>query len=151
MSKTLISRSVFEMLIKHLVDVEDEKDRIIIEFYPNFTKERDSFQKLIGDYISGIESRIYNIETKETEDTPEKELPFVIIGSRVEVENLTYNEAEVFQIISPFTNESGINWDCASYLSPLGKEMLLKSIGDEVKIDTPAGKVIYTIKNIKLT
>jgi transcription elongation factor GreA len=147
----VISRSVFEMLIKHLVDVEDEKDRIIIEFYPSFTKERDSFQKLIGDYISGIESRIYNIETKETEETAETGLPFVIIGSKVEVENLTYNEAEAFQIISPFTNESSINWDCASYLSPLGKEMLLKSIGDEVKIDTPAGKVIYKIKNIKLT
>lgn len=151
MSKMMISRSVFEMLIKHLVDVEDEKDRIIIEFYPNFTKERDSFQKLIGDYISGIESRIYNIETKETEEAMETGLPFVIIGSKVEVENLTYNEAEAFQIISPFTNESSINWDCASYLSPLGKEMLLKSIGDEVKIDTPAGKVIYKIKNIKLT
>jgi transcription elongation factor GreA len=151
MSKVVISRSVFEMLVKHLVDVEDEKDRIIIEFYPNFTKERDSFQKLISDYISGIESRIYNIETNEGGDAVESGLPFVIIGSRVEVENLTYNEAEAFQIISPFTNESSINWDCASYLSPLGKEMLLKSIGDEVKIDTPAGKVIYKIKNIKLT
>lgn len=151
MSKMVISRSVFEMLVKHLVDVEDEKDRIIAEFYPNFTKERDSFQKLIGDYISGIESRIYNIEAKETEETAEIGIPFIIIGSMVEVENLTYNEAEAFQIISPFTNESNINWDCASYLSPLGKEMLLKNVGDEVKIDTPAGKVIYKIISIKLT
>lgn len=147
MSKMVLTRSTFETLVKHLVDIEEDKNRIIEDYYPNLTKERESFYQLISNYISGIEDYINNVEIQEGEDL---NCPFVIIGSTVEVEDLTYNEVEKFQIISPFIDKSNINSDCASYLSPFGSALLLKGVGEKVEIDAPAGKNVYMIKGIEL-
>lgn len=146
MSRIVLSRAVFETIVKHLVDIEEERVRIIEEYYPSLNKERDNFQKLINDYICKLEDYIPNIEIKEAD----KGIPFVIIGSVVELEDLRCNEIERLQIISPFTNKANTNLDCASYLSPLGKEVLLKNIGDKLEIETPSGCIEYQIKGIEL-
>lgn len=147
MSKIVLSRPIFEMLVKHMVDIEDEKDRIMDEYYPNVTEERDNFQQLMGSYIREIESYITNAKVEETIST---DCPFVTIGSIVEVEDLTYNETEKFQIVSPFISKVSVKWDCASYLSPMGKALLLKKVKDRVDIETPAGRSAYRIKSIVL-
>jgi len=147
MLKIALSRSTFELLVKHLREIEEEKDRIIEEYYPNITEDRDEFNHLISTYIKEVENYISKAEVK---DTIGEDCPFVIIGSIVEVEDLTYNETEKFQVVSPFINKLSSNWDCASYLSPLGKALLLKRVNEKVEIETPAGKSAYRIKSIKL-
>ncbi|MDF2521209.1 MAG: hypothetical protein K0R84_1837 [Clostridia bacterium] len=148
MSKIRLTRCTFETLVKHLADIEDERDRILEDYYPSLTKERDSFHQLITGYIKGIEDYIYNADIEEAGSSS---CPFVIIGSTVEVEDLTNNEVEMLQIASPFTNKLNINSNCASYLSPLGKALLLRDPGDEVEIEAPAGNIVFRIKSIRLT
>ena len=36
-----------------------------------------------------------------------------------------------------------------SHESPLGKALMGKTVGDEIEVDAPAGKIIYKIVSIK--
>jgi transcription elongation factor GreA len=147
MSKIVLSRPIFDVLVKHLVDIEEEKDRIMGEYYPNVTDERDKFKQLISTYINEIEEYLSNSKVK---DNISRDFPFVTIGSIVEIEDLTYKETEKLTIVSPFINKASMNLNCASYLSPMGKTLLLKKVEDRVVIETPAGKSTYIIKSIEL-
>lgn len=143
----VMSDSMFNALVKHLVDIEEEKERIVHEYYPNITYERDNFNQLIGGYIKQIEGYI----SKAKVDKAGSDIcPFVTIGSIVEVEDLTYQETEKLKIVSPFINKVNMKCNCASYLSPMGKELLLKRVKDKVEIKTPVGKCIYKIKSIEM-
>ncbi len=147
MAKAILSHSMREVLIKHLLEIEDEKEMILDEFYPNETEERGDFLELINGYIKFIES--YVAETK-AEKSENGQIPFVIIGSVVEVEDTDYGDTEKFQIVSPFKSRENVSMDCASYLSPMGKALLLKKAEDKVEIKTPAGKSTFIIKSIEL-
>lgn len=147
MSNLVLSDSMFDMFVKHLVDIEEEKERIISEYYPNITYERDNFKQLIGNYIEQIEGFISKVKVDKTADDV---CPFVTIGSIVEVEDLTYKETERLKIVSPFTSKVGMKCNCASYLSPMGKALLLKKVKENVEIKTPAGNAVYEIKSIEM-
>lgn len=147
MSQIVLSRPVFDSLVRHLANIEEEKDRIMDEYYPNITKERDEFRSLLETYISEIEGVISNVKINESEISG---CPFVTIGSIVEIEDLHSGDTERFRIVSPFRNKVNMNSNCASYLSPMGRALLMKKINDSVEIKTPAGKSAYSIKAIEL-
>ena len=142
-----IPKTVFEVLVKHLVDIEEEKEQLLERYYPDITEERDMFRDFIDNYIKQIENYISNAKTTKS---AKRSCPFVIIGSIVEIEDLKYNEVERYQIVSPFESnlESGI--DAASYLSPVGRALLLKKVKDKVTVETPAGQFTYLIRAIEI-
>lgn len=148
MSRIVLSSSIFDVLVKHLVDIEEEKDRIMDEYYPNLTNERDNFKQFIENYVKEIEGFIYNAKIQKTASN---DCPFITIGSTVEIEDLTYNEIEKIKIVSPFTNKVNMACNCASYLSPLGKALLLKKVNDRADIETPVGRSTYIVKAIELS
>lgn len=147
MSAFVISKDVFEMLVKHLIKIEDEKLYVIERYYPVYTNERSSFQELMDSYIKGIENILYN-EVKVIENVSEA-CPFVIIGSHLVLKDIYTNMTEEIQIVSPFSGEADLKVDSASYLSPMGRAFLLKRINDNVKVETPMGIFQYIIEDIK--
>ncbi|NLY44356.1 MAG: GreA/GreB family elongation factor [Clostridiaceae bacterium] len=144
---TVLSKAVFEMLVKHLVEIEEEKEQILGKYYPDTTEERELFIDLIDNYIGKIEEFIYKAKVKKD---AEEACPFVIIGSTVEIEDMHCNEIERYKIISPFESNSNVNIDLASYLSPMGKALLLKKVNDIVLVETPMGQFTYIVRSIKL-
>lgn len=146
MSQVVLSRTMFELVVKHLVDIEEERERILVEYYPNLTKERDHFQGLINQYISRLEAILGKAKV---EDSDAIACPFIMIGGVVELDNLTFGETERIEIISPFLNKTNTSEDCASYLSPLGSALLLKQENEEVSINTPAGTINYRVNSVK--
>ena len=135
-----------EFLIEHLTEIEEEKLKVIEEYYPEDTDEKFQFETMINIYTKKIKKLVAETTHKPL---PEYELPFVTIDSVVEVEDLDYDEIEKFQIISPFNRKSENNkWNYASYLSPIGKSLLLKKKGDNVKISIPNGIIRFKIKSI---
>jgi transcription elongation factor GreA len=146
-SSIAISRKVFEVLVKHLVDIEEKQVQLLDKYYPDITKEREAFEDLLNVYIKKIEGIICNAEVLDGEAD---KCPFIIIGSIVELENIDYNEIERYHIISPF--ESGIysHIDFASFLSPVGKALLLKEVEDEISIENPMGHCTYIIRSINI-
>lgn len=131
-----------EALITHLVEVEEQSASFIEEFFPPSSPDRERSKTRVKEYISKLEALVQRAHLIKGQGT----FPLVIIGSRVEVEDLTAKGKLVFQIISPngeLPGENGI-----SPLSPVGKALFLKSIGEEVKVEAPGGTFHYRITAI---
>lgn len=148
MSKYLISKRIHEMLIKHLIKIEEEKLCVIDKYYPVWTNERNDFQELLDSYINGVENIIYNEVTVDENATDN--CPIAIIGSQIMLKDCYTNKTEEMQIVSPFMGEIDLNVDSASYLSPMGRAFLLKKVKDNVKVETPMGIFQYIIEGISL-
>lgn len=148
MSRAAVSKRIYEMLIKHLTSIKEEKLNVIEKYYPVWTNERSDFQELMDSYIKSIENTIYN--EIEVDDNASDACPFVIIGSQVMLKDSYTNKSEEVKIVSPFTEEMSFNVDSASYLSPMGRAFLLKKIEDDIKVETPMGIFQYIIKSIEI-
>jgi len=67
------------------------------------------------------------------------------LGCRVTVKNSKVED--VFWLVGEW--EANPAQKKISYTSPLGKALLGKKIGDEVEVEVPAGKLVYTITKIE--
>lgn len=141
------AKSIYEKLIEHLVEIEEEKARVIEEYYYDMSAERLEFETLIEYYISNIKKHIRKLKNTSKENA---DCPFVIIDSIVEVEDINSKEVERFKIVSPFLATNPLDGDFASYLSPIGKSLLLKEVGDHVLVETPMENIEYEVKSIEL-
>ncbi|HHV98149.1 MAG TPA: GreA/GreB family elongation factor [Clostridiaceae bacterium] len=146
MSNVIISSATYNFLVQHLVNIEDEKANVINEFYPDETKEKKEFENLMDDYISSIESFLRKASNN---NQAEFQLPFITIGSIVEIMEVDSGELSTIQVVSPFFGKTTFDADCASYLSPVGRALLLKKVNDKVNVSTPIGEFTYTVKSIK--
>jgi len=147
-SAIVISRSIFELLVRHLTEIEDEKLYVLEKYYPSMTVERQSFQDSMDSYISELETLICS--HVKVEETGDNTCPFVIIGSRMSVKDESTSLVEDIQIISPFLGEADLSMNIASYLSPVGRAFLLKKVNDSVKVETPMGILNYKIEAVEL-
>jgi len=108
-------------------------------------------------YSTPIQDRVkhfFNLYLLEVEDLLEKNkpgnvipmLPKVYIGTKVSVLYDEDNEVEEYIICFPEQSEPDEGY--ISFLSPLGRQLLLKSIGEKVAIHIPSGELAVTIKDI---
>jgi len=147
MPEKVLPKIVFESLVKHLVRIEEKKEQLLDRYYPDITKEREDFIQLIDNYMQEVENYISSARVVEDESIS---CPFVIIGSVVELENIDSNEIEKYRIVLPFECEISADMDYASFLSPLGRALLLKGIMDKVQIENPMGQFTYIIRSIDI-
>jgi transcription elongation factor GreA len=144
--KFTLSKPVFENLVLHLVNIENEKEELVKELFPKPSMERIKFRRLWDDYITGIDFLIkYRVAVGEKTDSS---FPVVIVNCITEVLDLETKETISYRIVSPYDNMK--NGD-VSFLSPIGKSLLLKEVGNEVAISTPEGIHKHRIQSIKLT
>ena len=148
MSKSVISKQIYEMLVQHLIKIEEEKLNVIDKYYPVWTNERNDFQELLDSYIKSVENILYN--EVQVDDNGSDACPFAIIGSQIILKDCYTNKTEEMQIVSPFMGEINLNVDSASYLSPMGRAFLLKKVNDDVKVETPMGIFQYKIEGIEI-
>lgn len=141
--KFRLSKMIFDNLVKHLVDVEDEKGRLR-EFFSD-RAERQELEKLLKNYIAKIDAFLKSTQTTENcGDT----LPFIVIGSKVELINLDNKQEVKLRLISPFKESVSDGVTQASCLSPVGRVLLLKQVGDKVKVKAPRGTFHYEILGV---
>ena len=141
----VLSQPAFECLVKHLVETEEGKNKLLDEIFPRPSKEREEFEILLKDYIKQVDDLIRKV--KKSSKAGNK-LPFVTIGSEVEIQNLSNNETYKYRIIAPF--RGSVKDGNISYLSPVGKSLLLRKVGEEVEVEAPGGIFRYKIKSIRL-
>ncbi len=142
--KYLLSKSTFEILIKHLLDIEEGKTQILNEYFPEPTDERRDFEKLFDEYIMKVDTLVRNANVTEEEHDS---FPFVVIGCCIEIENIENSETYEFRIVTPY--EGSVEKGDISYLSPMGKALLLKDVGAQTMVDAPGGRYHYLIRSIK--
>ncbi|MFH1840832.1 MAG: transcription elongation factor GreA [Candidatus Shapirobacteria bacterium] len=102
------------------------------------------------DELAFIDGRIGELEVimaraKPVNDQRSDSLQ-VGLGCRVTVKNGDA-QANIFNIVGEW--EADPMAKKISYQSPLGKSLMGRKIGDQVEVEAPAGKIVYTITQIK--
>jgi transcription elongation factor GreA len=104
-------------------------------------KERQAF---IEGRVSELEYKLSNADIIDPENLPTDRIVF---GSRTLIENVDTGETIEYQLVGP--DESNIEAGRISIVSPLGKLLLGKTIGEEIVLHAPGGKRCYEIVEIR--
>lgn len=98
-----------------------------------------------------IEGRIIELKDKlaraEVIDCEKVGTDTVVFGTVVELLNLDTDEEVVYQLLGP--EEADVKNGSISVLSPIGRSMLGKEVGDEVVVVTPGGKREFEVVEIR--
>lgn len=129
--------SGLELLKHHLDWVKQDQLEVSEKLFGNNVMEKDAFEKFMKDYSEGVYE--YLMQSKNV----------VLISSVVTVESEEDGERMDFKIVSPNDTDVMGDFSAASYLSPIGKSMLLKSVNECVEVSTPHGVDKYKIIDIK--
>ncbi len=145
MDKIPITRTGFEKLKKDLAylknvavpenikDIEEARAHGDISENAEYeaAKERQSFiQGKIQEINNNLATSVI-IDTKDLTDDK------VVFGTTVTIEDLKTEEVTKYKLVGPF--ESDINENKISVTSPIGKALIGKEVGDEVRVHTPGG------------
>lgn len=128
-----------------MVNLEHDKNKLVDEFFPDQTRERNRFRDLLENYIDKIDHLITNKLC--IDENSDNSFPYVVIGSNIEVLDMKTKDVFHYRMVTPYNNKEAHD---VSIFSPVGKSLLLKKVGDEVNINTPGGKLKYKIQSIKL-
>ena len=96
-------------------------------------------QGLVETRIAEIEEILQNAEIIQSSDGSA-----VVLGSTVELQSS--DKTVTYTVVGPV--EADPLAGKISNESPIGKELIGKKIGDEVKIKTPKAEMIYSVKSI---
>ena len=99
--------------------------------------------------LSFIDGRIVELEELVTKavliDEGHQSCKIINLGCRVTVK--ANGEKKVFQLVGEW--EADPASQKISHESPLGQALIGKKMGDEVEVEAPAGKIVYTIVSIE--
>ncbi len=105
-------------------------------------KEQQSF---IQGKIQELEN---NLATSKVIDLDNLTDEKIVFGSIVTIVDTETEERTTYQLVGPF--ESDIQQNKISVTSPIGKGLIGKEVGDEVRVKTPRGMRILEIADIRV-
>ena len=154
MTKFPITKTGFEKLRKELAhlkkvevpanikDIEEARAHGDISENAEYAaaKERQSF---IQGKIQEIENNLAMSNIIDLKDLTDDR---VVFGTTVTIEDAHTEEITRYQLVGPF--ESDMSRNQISVTSPIGKALLRKEVGDEVKVNTPGGIRKFEIVDI---
>ncbi|OPY14459.1 MAG: Transcription elongation factor GreA [Syntrophus sp. PtaU1.Bin005] len=156
MEKMPITKSGFENLKKELEhlktvlipanikDIETARGHGDLSENAEYTaaKEKQSF---LHGKLQEIEN---NLALSNIIDLSKLSNDKVVFGAKVVIEEISSGTQTNYQLVGPF--ESNINANKISVTSPIGKALIGKSIGDEVKVQTPGGTRNFEVVDIMI-
>ncbi|GBF32939.1 transcription elongation factor GreA [Desulfocucumis palustris] len=138
--KVKLTKDAFKKLIKGLVYIEEEKSKLITDYFPKPTPQRELLRELLEKYIRQVDNLIKNIDISSNVNNT---IPFVIVGSEVHLQDLKKGQVTKLRIVLPLQNKENYDVSC---LSDIGMALLLKKAGDEVSLNTPNGFKIIGVR-----
>ena len=72
----------------------------------------------------------------------------IVFGSIVTIGDMKTGDGITYQLVGPF--ESDINMNTISVTSPIGKALIGKSVGDEIRVKTPGGMREFEVVDISV-
>lgn len=145
MGKYILSEPIYENLLHQLVSIEEQKDQQIDNFLCTSPRERDECIQMLKKYLTCLDQVL---RTAERNNTAQDVVPFVTVDSYVLLYDYETNTADEFRVISPFSEQAEFN--DISFLSPLGKKLLMKKVDEEVVVEAPGGTFKYRIESIRM-
>lgn len=93
--------------------------------------------------IGKLENLLSRVKILEPDDIPDGE---VFVLTNVKVKDINRDEVIIYTLVSP--DEADFEQDKISVISPLGKALMGKKVGDIVKVEVPASELEYKILEI---
>ncbi len=140
-----LTKSAFNYLLANLVELEEGISEIIDVFFREPSKEADELKRVLNDYVRWLDGTLKRVTIKATADN---NFPNAVIGSEVVVAESGGSGTDCYKLVSPLRNKIGSNE--ISFLSPMGKAMLLKKVNDRFVVEAPGGTFDYQILAIKI-
>ncbi len=147
MHNTVLSERMFKILSDHLAEIEEKKDGIIKSFYADNAGAGMDIETFFREYTAAIGGYLEGARVRK--DAPD-ECPLTIIGSTVEVKDLLDQDVYSYHIVLPYAHKAIRDMSYASCLSPMGRALLLKTVGSKVSIKTPVDTFTYEVMSITL-
>jgi transcription elongation factor GreA len=129
MNHSVQAGSFREQLIQQLIVLGEEKHSFLDAYFPKQGVERRQTQQFLAEYVQFIENELANVQTGLS--------PAVFIGCEVTIDYIDYQMKDTFKIVYPMDADPEQN--CISFLSPVGKQLLMSRRDDMINVATPAG------------
>ncbi|MGD6903356.1 GreA/GreB family elongation factor [Bacillus infantis] len=130
-----------ESFVEQLVYI-DENIQELTSLYVSSTPVYERLKNFFHLYVMEVEDLIQS----NRRNTNIPSLSKVYIGTRVTVAYEEEDDAEEFVICFP--GQTDPDEGCISFLSPVGRQLLLKNRGDKVMLKIPTGELPVIIKEI---
>ncbi|WP_368658449.1 GreA/GreB family elongation factor [Metabacillus halosaccharovorans] len=130
-----------EHLVQQMVYI-DENIKELTNLYNASTPMQEQLKNFFHLYLLELEELL----SADQKSNLISSLPKVYIGTRVTVLFDDENDTEDFVICFP--EESDPDSGCISFLSPVGRQLLLKKMGEKVMLKVPTGELPVVIKEI---
>ncbi|WP_226528569.1 GreA/GreB family elongation factor [Metabacillus niabensis] len=130
-----------EHLVQQMVDI-DENIKELTNLYNASTPMQEQLKNFFHLYLLELEELLSACQKSNLNPS----LPKVYIGTRVTVLFDDENDTEDFVICFP--EQSDPDSGCISFLSPVGRQLLLKKMGEKVMLKVPTGELPVVIKEI---
>lgn len=133
---------VYEGLTQHLIDMEENKNSIIEDL--SLKQAGENFILAFKTYLNELQQILHNAAKSSA---PDNSTPLITVGSKVRLSNIDNSKEYIFHIVSPSHKRSNTN--VISCISPVGKSLLLKRVGDIVEVEAPGGIFKYKVESIQ--
>lgn len=130
-----------EYLVKQMVYI-DENTKELTTLYVASTPVQEQVKNFFSLYLLELEELL----SADPKNSLVPFLPKVYIGTRVTV--LFEEESDTEDFVICFPEQSDPDSGCISFLSPVGRQLLLKKIGESVLLKIPTGDLRVRIKEI---
>lgn len=130
-------------LISQLAFFDDQFAIFLDTYFNDFNRARQEMDSLIRKYIAKLEA----ILGGDDESLAAQLNEVVLLGSSVELKFLEDGISEDYTVVYP--SEADPDHNRISFLSPIGKHLLLANLNDELEIDGPAGAYRVKVEKIK--
>lgn len=141
-----LNKLAFNLLLSNLLEIEEGIEEIIADFFFEPSKEAEEIRRLIREYVRQLDGMIRNITILETAGD---DFPCVVIDSEVKVEDVASGVIYCYKLVSPHKNKADSNE--ISFLSPMGKALLLKRVNDSFMVEAPGGNYEYKILAVRIS
>jgi transcription elongation factor GreA len=120
----------------------DENIKELTNLYLSSTPIQERLKHFFNLYVLEVEDLLKTNKRNEIISF----FPKVLIGTKVTVLYDEENETEDYVICYPEQSDPDLGY--ISFLSPVGRQLLFKNLGDKISIKIPTGELLVTVNEI---
>ncbi len=141
-----LTKTAFHSLLSNLLEIEEGMEEIFDEFLRKPSNETEELRQILAKSVTKLDNLLPHIVTVST---GANEFPYVVVGSEATIEDVANGERCCYKLISPLKKSTESQE--VSFLSPMGKALLLKTVNDRFQVQAPGGDYEYKVVSIRIT
>jgi|Deesub1362A_J573_1020465.scaffolds.fasta_scaffold00112_89 transcription elongation factor GreA len=146
--KIELSKATYDYLTKQLVQLDEQKMALLNDYLGAYAPgapvdDLAEISRFLGSYINYVQDLLRQARVL---DDDSQQLPLTFIGCDIQVKETETDRTEVFRVVSPYEAKPAAGH--ISFLSPVGRKLLLKKPGDVLEVKAPGGTFHYEIISV---